>query len=78
MLGLRFRIEFGGRESERRSEDGVDFSDALVRVSRIEDDDEIPWLGFRDHDQNDDDSRRNSLARVSITIRTTTILQLEE
>lgn len=29
MLGLGFLIEFGGRENERRSEDVVDFSDAL-------------------------------------------------
>lgn len=31
MEGLLFGIEFGGRENEGRSEDGVDFPDALRR-----------------------------------------------
>lgn len=56
VLGLRLWIEFGGRENGRRTEDGVDFSDTLVRVLRIEDDDnKFPWLVYRDHDPNDDD-----------------------
>lgn len=55
VVGLRFWIELEGRENEGRSEDGVDFSDALLRVLRIEDDEKFLWVGFRDHEQNNDD-----------------------